>query len=856
MTENTIQISNGLGQARNIIHLTPREAEDYVKQHSDLYEITFHAGKKCRAFIDIDGCLPLETTEEDFQTTHRMILDVLSMLDLGTPFSITTSSRYNNVEWKTKERKHKLSYGLVFIEKCGTKTAVAHWTREVIAPRLKEVLEVVIPFYIKGVDKEVPDTNLLDYDNSVYRVDGKMRCVFSTKPGEGRPRLLHSPHGVLDTMITYVPPSCEVIQEPVTASHDSTPPVMYQSDEKESVLYKLVMNLSKSRADDRTDWITVGMALYNEGEDVGVWEEFSRQSGKYRWGECQRLWRGFRKEGITQRTLWKMLKEDNPELFKAMCSKRKDYERAFEIVAHVPYAEHFVKCCPDDYLYDIGSGWWFLQPNKTWSNSGAKFPPGLTITISRTLFAELEEYRQGLRHSMLQKGEDLNPNSFEAVRMKSALEGTKSVLQMGFLKSVAEVCQGLYAEQTARRLDISGKATVMDMMDSNPMLFAFRDAVYDFTMWDGVAVGKRPIEPTDYIVTTCGYNFPVRNPVVRQEMEKRLKGIWSKQTVIEDDEVVTYGDDGETYEYVMKVLSTTLCGTRWAEGFYILTGRGRNGKGLLFELLQRVMGEYYGALTIQVLTTKIVNPNAPNPSFAGLVGKRLVCCTEPETTEKLQEGTIKTMTGGDILTGRALYGDLIHFKPQFGLFLQCNNVPNFNGITKGGVLRNVVIPFPFIFMDDPKHAREKQGDPRVKDVLCKSPEWRDEMFFILLDHFESVRYKSNDAIPRPTLVVERTDAYIAENNAVGLWWKENYIKDRESSVLSKDAYTHYKGETGSLITDKLFKAALEFNDLEVKKISRGENMGRMGIMCWKRKTSEEVKGAEKTGGLDDQKMGE
>ena len=191
-----------------------------------------------------------------------------------------------------------------------------------------------------------------------------------------------------------------------------------------------------------------------------------------------------------------------------------------------------------------------------------------------------------------------------------------------------------------------------------------------------------------------------------------------------------------------------------------------------------------------------------------------------------------------------------------GLFLQCNNVPNFNGITKGGVLRNVVIPFPFIFMDDPKHAREKQGDPRVKDVLCKSPEWRDEMFFILLDHFESVRYKSNDAIPRPTLVVERTDAYIAENNAVGLWWKENYIKDRESSVLSKDAYTHYKGETGSLITDKLFKAALEFNDLEVKKISRGENMGRMGIMCWKRKTSEEVKGAEKTGGLDDQKMGE
>lgn len=825
--------------------MTPIEAEEYVKQHLDLYEITFTAGKKCRAFIDIDGCLPLETTEEDFQTTHQMILDALSLLDLGTPFSITTSSRYNNVEWKTKERKHKLSYGLVFIEKYGTKNAVANWTRDVIAPRIKEALEVVVPFYIKGVDKNIPDTNLLDYDNSVYRVDGKMRCLFSTKPGEDRPRLLHSPHGILDTMITYVPPSCEELQEQ-GAPTQGFAPMLYEVDEKQSILYTVVMNLSKHRADDRADWITIGMALFNEGENVEIWDKFSQQSRKYRWGECQRLWRGFHKGTLTQRTLWKMLKEDNPDVFKTMNAHRWDLQKTFDIVAHIPYAEYFVKCCPDDYLYDIGSGWWFLKPNKTWENAGQKYPPSLCITISRTLYAELEEYRQTLRHAILQKDDDLNPTSVEAVRMKSALEGSKSVLQIGFLRNIAEACQGLYAEQTTRCLTMMGKETVMDMMDSNPMIFAFRDAVYDFRQVEGVTVGKRPIEPTDYIVTTCGYDFPTRNPVVRQEMEKRLKGIWSKQSEVEDGEIVTYGDDGETYEYVMKVFSTTLCGTRWAEAFYILTGKGRNGKGLLFELLQAVMGEYYGPLAIQVLTTKIANPNAPNPAFAGLVGKRLACCTEPETTEKLQEGTIKTMTGGDILTGRNLYGNLIHFKPQFGLFLQCNNVPNFNGITKGGVLRNVVIPFPFIFVDNPKDAREKKGDPRVKDVLCKSPEWRDEMFFILLDHFESIRYMSNDAIPRPRLIVERTEAYIIENNAVGVWWEENYIEDKKESVLSKEAYMDYKSATGSLINDKQFKAALDFNDLEVKKISRGENMGRMGIMGWKRKTSDmAIKNIEK-----------
>jgi P4 family phage/plasmid primase-like protien len=835
---STLQFSHGLDQAPNIIHMGAVEAEEYVKQHSDLYEITFHAGKKCRAFIDIDGCLPLEATEEEFQTTHQMILDVLSALDLGTPFSITTSSLYGNMEWKTKERKHKLSYGLIFLEKCGTKNAVSQWTREEIAPRLKEALEIVIPFYIKGVDKEIPDTNLLDYDNSVYRVDGKMRCVFSTKPGENRPRLIHSAHGVLDTMITYVPDECEELREPVTAA---PAPLVYESDEKDSVLYKLVMSLSKYRAEDRKDWLTVGMALYNEGEDVEVWDEFSRQSGKYRWGECQRLWRGFRRGGgLTQRTLWKMLKEDNPDVFKAMNAQRRDLQKAFEIVAHVPYAEHFVKCCPEDYLYDVGSGWWFLQPNKTWANSGTKFPPGLTITISRTLYAELEEYRQGLRHIMLQKGEDLNPNSFEAMRMKNALDGTKSVLQAGFLKSVAEVCQGLYAEQTARRLDIAGKAMVKDMMDANPMIFAFKDAVYDFTLVDGVAVGKRPIEATDYIVTTCGYNFPTRNPVVRREMEKYLKDIWSKQTTVEDGEEVTYGDDGETYEYVMKVFSTTLCGTRWAEAFYILTGKGRNGKGLLFELLQAVMGDYYYPLPIQVLTTKIENPRAPNPDFANLVGKRMVCCTEPEPTERLQEGTIKEMTGGDKLSGRALYGAPVKFKPQLGLFLQCNTVPTFNSISKAGVLRNVVTPFPFIFVDQPSGPREKKGDPMIKDVYCKSPEWRDEMFFILLDQFESVRGKSNDAIPRSRLVMERTDAYIAENNAVGLWWIQTYKRDAKGYVLSRDAYISYKTDTGSHISDKLFKAALDFNDWEVKKITSGADKDKMGVKGWRHKTDKEL----------------
>ena len=806
---------------------------EYIQNNNDLYEVTFRDGTAHgRAHIDIDGKLG-DVSEEEFSTTHQMLLTALSSLEVGTPFSLCTSSKYQNKNHSSGATENKLSYSMIFTNKCGSNRAVANWTRTHVAPLIKEAVEMILPFYIPSAGEEKPKMDYIDYDPSVYSKNRKMRAVGSTKPNENRPKVIHTEHGVMDTLISYIPDGCEALPEPevkVMVNEVVMPTVTVSGDD---TLRHVVMALKASRADDRKDWLSVGIALYNEDQSCDIWEEFSKQSPKYRWGECERLWRGFRKGNLTQRSLWKMLQEDNPEVFKAMNAKRGELEEAFAVVAHVPYAKHFVLCRPDDYLYDVGTGWWYIQTNKTWANAGSKFPPGLTIAISRTLYAELEDYRQSLRYIVLQKGEDLDATSYEGMAMKRALEGTKSVLQAGFLKSVAEMCQGLYAERTTHRLNETGKSNVKEMMDSNPMLFAFKDGVYDFSLSEGKAVGKRSIVETDYITTTCGYNYPERNPAVRQKMEEVLKGIWSKKGA--------YGDNGETYEYVMKIMASTLCGTRWMEAFYILTGSGRNGKGLLFELLQAVMGDYFYQLPVQVLTTKIDNPRAPNPDIANLVGKRMVCSSEPEANEKLHEGTVKYMTGGDKLTGRALYGSPIQFKPQFGLFLQCNNIPNFNGITRGGVMRNKVIPFPFEFKSEPKTDREKKGDALIKDVLCKSGEWRDEMFHLLLDHFESVRGKSADDVPMPQLVEERTNEYVSENNLIGVWWKENYTQAEGEYVLSKEAYNTFKAETGSQITDKQFKSGLEFNLLEVKKIGkRGPMKDKMGVAGWKRREHENV----------------
>jgi P4 family phage/plasmid primase-like protien len=847
----TIQITQGLYTVKPTpIDICSDCVEDYVKSNGDLYEMLYWKDKKVRAFIDIDGCMEKTTTEEEFNITNEMILNILSDFDeWESPVSITTSSKYNAQMWdnnkKTTYVKHKLSYGVVFLEKYGSNRAIKQWTQGVIAPKLKEALAIAIPFYIKGVDKDIPDEGLLDYDNSVYDKNRRMRCVFTSKPNENRPRIIYSNHSVLDTMITYVPENCQALPEPEPEPVLANPIITPSPEETvvEDILHRVVMGLAKSRCDDRKDWLSVGMILYNEGYDVTTWELFSKQSPKYRWGECQRLWRGFHKGTLTQRSLWKMLKEDNPVLFKELWEQNKAKEKAYLQLlegGHRGMAEHFVNCKSDDYLYHEKSGWWYLASNKMWVNTNNKTPSTLLTIVSRTLFQECDEIGNIYRKKVLEEESDEKSDSWNKTMLKKTLDARKSLLQTGFVKSIIEFCQSLYAEQTILLLEKYQVDCLHKLMDCNPMLFAFTDAVYDFTKVAGEVMGKRPIQPTDFITTSCGYAYPTLNQQVKQQVEDCLKTIWSIQTAVDDDgEVRTCGDDNETYEYAMKMLATTLCGVRWAEAFYILTGSGRNGKGLLFELVHRVMGNYYYTAPIQVLTTKLTDSTSANPEAFNMKGKHLVCCSEPEASEKLQEGTVKYYTGGDEITGRALWGNPIKFKPHFGLFLQCNNVPLFNGITRAGVLRNVLIPFPFEFVNNPKTVREKKGNADIKNRLCKSDEWRDAMWFVLLERFESIREKALDAIPKSKLVEERTEEYIAENNAVGAWWEQKYERDAKSWVQTKKAYRAYLSDTGNQITDKKFAEALRFNMFEPKQITTGENKGTMGVKGWKEKVEEE-----------------
>jgi P4 family phage/plasmid primase-like protien len=832
---SAIKVHQGIATSPSPISLDANEVDNYLAKHKDLYEITFHNGEINRAFVDLDGKI-FNCSEDDFETTDETIKQLLSNIDFGTPYSVMTSSKYQNQDWKDKSTSNKLSYRLTFLNKCGSKNAVQRWTQEFVAPKIKEAFEYYdagLPFYIVGVDKKKGDehkTDYLEYDNSVYRTNGKMRCWNSSKPNENRFNVISSDHQVVDTCITFVPPNCEKLPEPFveTKTKQSETTTTTQQEETEvkqketSVLEKVVDNLGQQRWENYQDFITIGMACFNEDLPLSVWERNAKKGSKNKPNDCADHWKGFKKSNLTQATLWAMLKQDNETIFKQLNQDRNDFKTLVsEPPTHFKVAQFFFNCKVNDYLYDNATGWWGIKNNNLWEATNSKTcPPSIKTKIVRVMTENriiLEKTISKQKQKLLEK-ENYDKEQLDKLDKYTncIFEFKRNIESDSFLKGVISFLQSLYDENSKIVLDENNASDLSEIMDSNPNLFAFSDCCYDFTIND-----FRSIRPTDYISITCGYKKPTSNPSTRQLLVQTLKTIW------EDDSV---------YQYVLDVLSSCMCGVRNMEAFFIATGKGRNGKGLIFELICNVLGSYFYALPEYVLCKRIDNPSAPSPDIAKLRGKRLAMATEPEENENLMEGTIKKMTGGDKLTGRALYGNPITYKPQFALFLQANNIPNFNSLSPAIIKRLVVIPFPFIFVDKPTpNTNERQGNPDIKNVYCRSDDWRDEMCLILLENYNRIRGKAIDALDTPSVVKNATSEYTDENNAVGSWWKENYEPSTDGFIRSRDALDDYFRDTKNKMDSKAFKSALAFNNIEIKKNTKG----LMGIKGWKRKQIEE-----------------
>ncbi|MBD9525221.1 phage/plasmid primase, P4 family [Paracoccus sp. PAR01] len=186
-------------------------------------------------------------------------------------------------------------------------------------------------------------------------------------------------------------------------------------------------------------------------------------------------------------------------------------------------------------------------------------------------------------------------------------------------------------------------------------------------------------------------------------------------------------------------------------------GGGANGKSVLVDLMARMMGDYSATAKIESLTGKNKKSGSDSqPDLIPLIGARLVRTSEPEEGERLQEGLVKALTGGEPMMVRALYTDMITFQPIFKLTISGNHLPDIRGGDDGIWRRLMLVTFP-VQIAEKKRIPKKELDDLLWQERSGILNW---LVQGLLDYLEG-------GLREPEEVMAATEGYRKDSDPIG-----------------------------------------------------------------------------------------
>ena len=116
-------------------------------------------------------------------------------------------------------------------------------------------------------------------------------------------------------------------------------------------------------------------------------------------------------------------------------------------------------------------------------------------------------------------------------------------------------------------------------------------------------------------------------------------------------------NDQDKAEYLQKALGYSMLGMANEECMFILHGKTtRNGKSTMLSAIHHLLGDYASVSPVSIIckSDRSKNAEAANPMLASLKGKRFVTMAESNQYGKLDEETIKQLTGGEEIKARNL----------------------------------------------------------------------------------------------------------------------------------------------------------------------------------------------------------
>jgi len=442
-----------------------------------------------------------------------------------------------------------------------------------------------------------------------------------------------------------------------------------------------------------TKWIKVGMALHNTKPDLFLtWLKFSCQkncrdtlkdsNGKFDWRLVPELYEtwvkfGSNAEGLTYRSIMYWSKNDAREKYDAIRKETIDFYIAQTIqtatefdlasVVYNMYKDRFV-------CTSVRNKTWYEYINHRWTeiDSGNTLRLALSKEMHQIYFEKTCELTNKA-HSI---GDTGDPNRDKLMKTSQKITDICTMLKKTQSKQniMREACELFYDKEFISKLD------------RNPNLLCFNNGVIDFNQ-----KLFRKGQPDDCLSKCTNIDYipynPVKSGTIMQEINDFMRQLFPVK---------------ELENYMWDHLASCLIGVNTNQTFHVYKGSGRNGKSALTSLMSKSLGTYKGTVPITLITGKRGAIGSTSSEVAQLDGVRYAVMQEPSKGDKINEGTMKELTGGtDPIQARALFKDTVTFVPQFKLVV-CTNTDFQDTSNDDGTWRRMrYIDFMAKFLDNP-----------------------------------------------------------------------------------------------------------------------------------------------------------
>jgi len=489
-------------------------------------------------------------------------------------------------------------------------------------------------------------------------------------------------------------------------------------------VHDIAMILPQEYSDDYDKWIRLGWALFNTSSSdymFYTWMLISSKSEKFDYDDIphyysDKYWSGFKsfsKNGYTTGSIiywakehWKKCPKEEENKFETIKGETLDYliNQTIKQPTDFDLAKVLYHFCKDKFVcVDIRNSTWYEFTGHRFLESDHAV--NLRLTINTDMYQ--------LYHNRMMK----------IVEMLRSIENGSPVWAQcqEQLKTLSHITKDLKDARKKDKMLQEAKLLFYDekfiqKIDENHKLLGCNNGVVDFhtnTFRNG--------ETSDYISKSTNIDYiPINkvDPNIIKDINEFMEKLFP---------------DPKLLDYMWEMLASCLVGNNKNQLFHIFTGGGSNGKSLLVVVMKKILGEYYGVVPGGIITDKKTKIGGVSPEIMELKGKRLAVINEPSKGEKINEGPLKALTGGDDIQGRSLFKNSVTFKPSFKLIVCTNYLYDIEANDEGTWRRIKVVPFMSYFTDDPDPTKsnEFKKDMDLEDKILQH--WVEPFFSMLVE---------------------------------------------------------------------------------------------------------------------------